>query len=225
MVRALFDGTKTQTRRLAKFNASGRLQLGSGRQWHPEDPNAYLASPYGQKGDELWVKETWAPQELKLRKVKPTELPEDQRINYAANFLRYELPQLGPWRPSLFMRRWMSRITLEIVTVHLERLQDISEEDAAAEGVAKTYSPCLLTVVFQNGNTCQITPNYYGGVPKAGDTWNGKKVAHVTEPESHLIQTARDAYRDLWNRINGPDSWGTNPIVWVVQFKKAGATS
>jgi hypothetical protein len=147
MVRALLDGTKTQTRRIVKLTDSGRVkEPGSLRNWHPEDPNASLASPYGQPGDRLWVKETWAAQLLKLRTVKPTEVPNWERINYAADHTADDMDGLGPWRPSLFMRRWMSRITLEVVSVRAERLQEITRGDCMVEGcpfanMAKGSSP------------------------------------------------------------------------------------
>jgi hypothetical protein len=87
------------------------------------------------------------------------------------------------------MPRWASRITLEITGVRVERLQDISEADAIAEGCAKNHN------------------NYYWGGPhKAGGL---KQMA-----------TARQAYQDLWESINGPSSWEANPWVWVVGFKR-----
>ena len=111
MVRALVAGTKTQTRRLCK------------------EPGA--APPYGAPGDRLWVKETWAAPHA-ADHLKPSEVPRDQPIRYAAD------GDLGDWRarPSLFMPRWASRITLEVTAVRVERLQAIGVDDAHAEGVA-----------------------------------------------------------------------------------------
>lgn len=132
MVRALLDGSKTHTRRVAKLTDAGHVkEVGGHRRWHPADPNAVQACPYGQPGDQLWVKEThWRDEE-------------DGEILYAAdpdgfgvvehNKLETGSPRYN-WKPSIFMRREYSRITLEIAGVRVERLQDISEGDAAAEG-------------------------------------------------------------------------------------------
>jgi len=220
MVRAILDGTKTQTRRIAKLTDSGRVkEPGGSRNWHPEDPNASLASPYGQPGSLLWVKETWAAQDRKLRTAKPTEIPEHERINYAADFTADDMDGLGPWRPSIFMRRWMSRIALEIVSVRVERVQDISEADAVAEGCTPTYSHAGYDITTDRVN-CFIVEGFVGGIPKAGDEWQGMKVEHVQPHPARQIGTARDEYRRLWNDINGRYSWAENPWVWVVKFRR-----
>jgi hypothetical protein len=244
MVRALLDGTKTQTRRIVKFHrANGREYFvcsrtsggvcvcGMGEHgpvWNPyagaptqplPQDRINAACPYGAPGDTLWVKETWAAQDVKLRTVKPTEIPEHERINYAADYTADDMDGLGPWRPSLFMRRWMSRITLEIVSVRVERLKAISEEDAVAEGVTPTYSHAGYDITTDLIN-CFIVEGFVGGIPKAGDEWQGMKVEHVQPRPARQIRTARDEYRRLWNRINGSESWDANPWVWVVEFRR-----
>ena len=60
MVNAILSGAKTMTRRVVKLNAAGRVQL-AGHQWHPDDPEAFNACPYGKVGNRLWVRETWQP--------------------------------------------------------------------------------------------------------------------------------------------------------------------
>lgn len=160
MVRAILDGRKTQTRRTVKpqppagceYVINGAHSHALCRQtsapsiWVAPTPKSIehrMPCPYGKPGDRLWVKETWFTPEA-WDSVKPTELPIldttsgiGVRINYSA-----DLPPgsviLGRLRPSIFMRRWMSRITLEVVSVRVERLQDISEADAHAEGVEPT---------------------------------------------------------------------------------------
>ena len=113
MVRALLAGTKTVTRRLDE-------------RWARAQP-----------GDRIWVKETWAA-DAAWDIYKPTNIPETATMVYLAdnaivrpraNFAR------GKTRVSLFMRRWMSRLTMELTSVCVEPLQDITEEDARAEGV------------------------------------------------------------------------------------------
>jgi hypothetical protein len=150
MVKALLDGRKTQTRRFIKPQPIDIIPAdcvpdGCGfiASWCDKTTEVYehLGCPHGQPGDRLWVKETWRP-------VGPWECREDgATIQYAAD-LSYSRKLGWPekfriktsdrrdkWRPSIFMGRWASRITLEIITVRVERLQEISGKDAIAEGV------------------------------------------------------------------------------------------
>lgn len=132
-VRAILDGRKTQTRRVVKLTDSGRVkESGSPRNWHLDDPNAVMACPYGVPGDRLWVRETWAAPHS-ADQFRPAHIPNGTRIHYAAT------EDLGGllWRPSIHMPRWASRLTLEVVSVRVERLQEISEEDALAEGLQR----------------------------------------------------------------------------------------
>lgn len=118
MVRAILDGRKTQTRRLVKLTDSGRVkEPGSPRNWHLDDHAAVNACPFGRPGDRLWVRETFRAC--------------SDRVLYAAT---EERPMLG-WEPSIFMPRKWSRLTLEITDVRVQRLQEISEQDATAEGL------------------------------------------------------------------------------------------
>lgn len=158
MVRALLAGTKTQTRRILKNQRAYDIDK----------------CPYGQPGDRLWVREAWA-------KTQPIQLPWPQTmVVYREGDNRTDYG--GPWKPSIHMPRAFSRITLEVTGVRVERLQDISVEDAIAEGV-------------------NIHPD------------------HHSKPRES-IYSAVEAYRDLWEQINGPESWDANPWVWVVSFKR-----
>lgn len=116
-VRAILDGTKTQTRRIAKENYAGRFERG-GRQWHPNDPEAIKACPYGAAGDLLWVREAFY------------RSPLTGEIRYRAD------GEVRGWRPcpSIHLPRSVSRLTLRVSEVRVERVQEISEEDAIAEG-------------------------------------------------------------------------------------------
>jgi hypothetical protein len=143
MVKALLGGTKTQTRRIVNFPKNGVL-IYSPEGSHVERPNAlskgqYLSVPfrqpyqkgYGMKGvfpkwhagDLLWVRETFQPVQLASIVTQWRYRATDEKGQ-------------APWKPSIFMPRKASRITLEIVSVRVERLQDISEEDAKADGAA-----------------------------------------------------------------------------------------
>jgi hypothetical protein len=124
MVRALLAGIKTQTRRKLKFQ--------------PDQPAALpplSACPYGKPGDRLWVREAWRT----LRDydhLPPGKMAPDTPVLYEADRDR-SVPSFEPGRlrQGMFMPRWASRMELEITDVRLQRLQDISEQDAAAEGV------------------------------------------------------------------------------------------
>lgn len=129
MVRAILAGTKTQTRRICKFTSGGHLKgPGEHKRWHPEDSNAVLACPYGAPKSHLWVRETfqWCQSCGSY----------DYRADANSSLhCRTCDAALGKWRPSIFMPRDASRLTLEIEAVRVDRLQDITEADAVAEGV------------------------------------------------------------------------------------------
>jgi hypothetical protein len=148
MVRAILDGRKTQTRRVVKFRPRK-----DGAKLVPEilaRAGVGAACPYGQSGDRLWVKETtWfdqrEPDECVIYAATPQwhkyRLRDKVEAWEAAITTDYlERHEFWHRRPSIFMRRWASRITLEITGVRVERLKDISEEDAIAEGTTITDS-------------------------------------------------------------------------------------
>lgn len=205
MVRAILDGTKTQTRRAIKpvGNDGGFVLLdhGDGLWTHRSDDGdstfhtvkrggkEYLDEtphmcPYGQPGDRLWVRETWQHSNFPLG-------PYDESciVFYRADYMDDphgpdgELSPEGAyrkWRPSIHMPRLASRITLEITGVRVERLQDISEADCIGEGA--------------HGG--------HGAI--AGYTYSATPLEH---------------YRYIWESINGAGSWDANPWVWVIEFR------
>lgn len=130
MVRAIFSGTKTQTRRVFKAKNGG---VWPNKNDIPGMLQILRECPYGQPGDRLWVRETWA-QARAARRDEPIR----DAIAYAADREsmadRFGIPDRR-WRSSIHMPRWASRILLEIVAVRVERLKDISIDDAIAEGV------------------------------------------------------------------------------------------
>ncbi len=142
MVRALLQSTKTQTRRVVKPQPVARQGMVNARYCgHPNlwlrdgkcditDPAKEWRCPYGQPGDRLWVRETFSHFE------RNDQLKPGAEIFYRAED---ECLELRPWRPSIHMPRWASRITLEITGVRVERLQDISEADAMAEGAPPSH--------------------------------------------------------------------------------------
>lgn len=192
MVRAILAGRKTQTRRVVKLNDAGRVARG-GRQWHIDDDHAALACPYGQPGDRLWVRETWA------RAYVHQALSEHYVYAAGDNSTDYG----GPWKPSIHMPRAASRITLEVTDVRVERLQDISEADAIAEGMDP--SPGLV------GDDDLAVRDVIAAHDAARGTFLGMAV-----PVARFVL--------LWDSINGKQpgvtNWNANPWVWVVSFRR-----
>lgn len=216
MVRALLDGSKTQTRRVLKPQPDFRGGCGDyhdAEAWGWADECGSHVSvldicPNGmRKGDRLWVREHWrcaarwddtAPRDLTPRGTTifyecggsaSTEIPAGitiNGVNYGpetgekwivekAPVAGLLPPYAGRFRQGMHMPRWASRITLLVTEVRVQRLQEISEADAVAEG--------------------------------------GDPVQARMYPE---LGTCRHWFSDLWNSINGPDAWDANP--WVAAY-------
>lgn len=175
MVRSILEGRKTQTRRIVRFELSGRVKATGGpKNWHIDDPNVVKACPYGKPGDRLWVRETWA------------EIPDDggtwiYRADDPEDAWKTESGVV--WRPSIFMPRGVSRIRLTITEVRVERLQEISEEHARAEGVEPVRHP-------HGGGT--LYP-YWHGFRAAWDKMHGKKAPWERNPYVWALSFVCDA--------------------------------
>ena len=153
MVRALLAGTKTQTRRAVNLPAdakhvcywappSGRSESGYAdpgvNYWTPDpagetDSNHLNPCPYGQPGDRLWVREAFMHEPADYCWEASVSIP----CRPASTVYRADYPEFKPgegWKPSIHMPRHLSRILLEVTSVCVERLQDISEADCVAEG-------------------------------------------------------------------------------------------
>jgi hypothetical protein len=180
MVRALLAGPKTQTRRVMKPQPTegplGWLWDGAAHiHWSLSNispAEAVHACPYGQPGDRLWVRETFkyaehwnggacCASEVVGFKADGAWLSRGQPFNMAA------VPNLpeSAWRPSIFMPRWASRILLEVTEVRVQRVQDISEEDAKAEGVTDHFP----------ATECNSDRPYREGYAHLWDSINGKR--------------------------------------------------
>lgn len=200
MVLAILSGAKTQTRRAVKGEI-GELNGVPTLNGQPlvDCPAVLAQCPYGKPGEQLWVRENFSgPHCMEAGEgcaaVPPGKWAHESRIWYWAN----GEPSYGDWtRPhqSIHMPRWASRITLEIVSMRIERLQDISKADALAEGAK-----------FHDGR----------GIGHSGWRHDDK--------DGYVYDNARSAYARLWQKINGPGSWNANPWVWVIEFKRVGQT-
>jgi hypothetical protein len=139
MVRAILAGRKTQTRRIIKPQpiAVKNVDTGPIPMCHPPFQSFAMRCPYGKPDDQLWVRETW--QALRDEGVGYTLCPPQPgcEIRYRATEEEEWCPPLL-WRPSIFMPRFASRITLEVTDIRVERLQDISPDDCDAEGIERS---------------------------------------------------------------------------------------
>jgi hypothetical protein len=157
MVRAILDGRKTQTRRLVKLKHLKMEEVGaihpdgSGKGWIAWSPgkgitaeltqsvypgNEGFACPYGQVGDVLWVREAFYSVAPEYDYALSTEKP----IYPGETWYKADDPAKGPWKPGIHMPKSACRIFLEITDRRIERVQDISEEDAVCEGVWLDHS-------------------------------------------------------------------------------------
>jgi hypothetical protein len=196
MVRAILEGRKTMTRRIVKkapdWMQSGRigketvipeLMEQAVNIWGNPD-----LCPYGKPGDRLYVKEThWRLGKWVKDGISKTGR---QRWRFKATkgeYVRFVPPDKKPareehgWhkRPSLFMPRWASRITLEITDVRVERLQEITEEDAKAEGVQPwEFNP---NQTLTSGERAGDSP-YRSGFAYLWDTINDHRATWKSNP-------------------------------------------
>ena len=174
MVRAILSGRKTQTRRVVKGRPSRLEWFEHQKGWlgsFGEDagsranPHRMVPCPYGAPGDRLWVRETFSTDAItmypcpaawyratdQLESDDVHDCPKQSRGNYADCLTCWEerAGRKFQWRPSIFMPRELSRISLEIVSVRVERLQEISEADAVAEGIEVTEVGEMASATLQ----------------------------------------------------------------------------
>lgn len=205
MVRAIFEGRKTQTRRVVKgitdpesFEVLGDSGAGF---LHSDKCQSFcdyacggheVECPYGKPGDRLWVKERFQLTTDARGKCVIVYAADDSAFfvlaedggegdlcGVAEKADRSRCLPIERWRPSIHMPRWASRLTLEITGVRVERLQAISDADCLAEGI------------------------------------NAERAV-----EDGVNRPYREEYARLWDSINGKGSWAANPWVWVIEFRR-----
>jgi hypothetical protein len=204
MVRATLDDRKTKTRRVVKPNIIPIVEecFRVNGKWCNYTFGYDLGGlcPYGRPGDRLWVRETWATAKS-LNHVNASHLAGGAPIEYRADqcltISGGMLPDRGKWRPSIFMPRWISRITLEVVSVMVQRLKDISADDAISEGIRIEKGGGLI-----EGEDCYMMTTNTGYMRGPG--------------------AAIAAFWNLWDSINSERGygWDVNPWVWVIEFKR-----
>lgn len=192
MVRAILDNRKTQTRRVMKpqpLNYDGMLlwsppgSPGNERcqaAWGATSKSRPPICPYGKVGDRLWVRESW--------------YSGAERVWYRADVEDLSQCGISGWKPSIFMPRSVSRLTLEITGIRVCQLQDVSEKEAVAEGVERQ-----------------------------GGGWKCYGRCDVHDRGYHLRTSATASFMSLWNSISGDRpgcSWDDNPWVWAISFRR-----
>lgn len=198
---------------------------GSGSNYHETNRNfAHVKCPHGKPGDRLWVRETWAmlgnedrcaidwndkvvknggPDAARIYQASCTrddyglwKIPDDADWKPHTNDMQYD----GTWTPSIHMPRWASRILLEITSVRVERLNDISSEDAESEGLERT--------------------NFTGFGDEPGLPSYPEPDVYYDPFKKRWEEYPPEAFAGLWKSIYGEESWQANPWVWVVEFKR-----
>lgn len=221
MVKSLLDGIKSKTRRTKGLEGinddPGSWNLYMSGLYQEESESGYLAiflktdgswisqaclSRYNV-GDILWVRETYKTKYIKggLDGFK-LQYPGVCPWIYATDGLA-ESKGYGSWKPSIHMPKEAARIFLKVTDVSVERLQDISDEDAVAEGIM----PLAMSAMQR---------------PKGGQLY-----VNYCNPEELFMDGLPpiESFISLWCSINGKDSWGSNPWVWVYEFERVARPS
>ena len=163
--------------------------------------------PWGCRGDQLWVRETWKTEERASDMVDGIRFKSDgtfvpiKSTREAAD--RWVSVNREGWRTPHFMPKWASRLWLEITDIRVERLRDISEEDAIAEGLSK--------ISKDGGITWKYGIPDMDGLPGTDD---------LGMPWADWNVSARVAFQRVWERIHGTSSRGTNPWCWAISFRR-----
>lgn len=190
MVRAILEGRKTQTRRPVKnVRADNCLVIRkptkkrNGVYTHVMDAPEHGLCPFGNVGDRIWVRETfnafWLDNDV-IQEIKDGVSLASELCDYKADYSDSSKPAEG-WTPSIHMPRWASRILLEITDVRVERLHDMSEADAKAEGASPaTYKITPPEAVYRVGFG-DIWRGIYGQENWLSNPWVYKPTVRIVE--------------------------------------------
>lgn len=208
MVRAILAGTKTQTRRVVKPQPTPATRFNTNAPYEPGDwiwpyrgstaqrvtnlpggPEGWSRHcPYGQPGDRLWVREAFAP--CPVGRTRAVVYRADGDATVSGGML---------WRPSIHMPRWASRILLKVTDVRVQRLLDITEGDAVAEGIPANAGDRPIRAMQE-------------------------ALRHIDAPIelAPSALTPLECFEGLWDSINAKRGfgWSTNPWVWAVSFQR-----
>lgn len=202
MVQALLDGRKSQTRRIIKDQPANCQKIAidcaspSGYSYIADAyDDFYPKHNFGKAGELLWVREASA--------ITYSSFKMKRTVFYRAD--NPEIPERTTfkWKPSIHMKKSIARIWLQTTAqISIERTHDISDEDAKAEG---------LKCLSKDGG---ITWKY--GIPDS-DGYPGND--DYGWPWQEWETSPKKAFEKLWRKINGDESWESNPYVWVIKFR------
>lgn len=227
MVKAILAGNKTMTRRVVKGLPDDQSGCDLGIIKRPDGSltgYGFEKVPY-QPGDILWVRETWNCIRFGNGKTVPFQTEYWYKADESG-----DNPD-NKWRPSIFMPREAARIFLRVKGVRVERVQEISETDAIAEGVTRLFD----SMTDQEFQTWSTNVFRHSGVavgekvkqPFTNYLWHGHpdipvKLVDAWPWQYSGYESARDSFSSLWQLINAARGfgWDTNPWVWVVEFER-----
>ena len=218
MVRAILDGRKAQTRRVLRpqigdLDRAFRMDDGSWNQSASDGSHmSQLGIPYAV-GDRLWVREAYRGF-ARDDGLPPREIPQ------SPSFITYEatpdkFPALGKLRHGMFMPRWASRLTLTVTDVQVQRLQEISEADAVAEGIIfhePTEDDIAWGKAYAEEHGCSADMRGVWLAPGTRQGWDPKE----QRDNPQWGPTASFAYRCLWDSLNTKRGFGWDANPWVV---------
>jgi hypothetical protein len=206
VVEALIAKRKTMTRRVIKVDANSKylpqyniagytfLEPKEFDKTDTEKMCSVMSCPYGNVGDVLWVRETFRSIEQDFG---------NPRYEYKAT----EIINLkDKWKPSLFMPKKACRFFLQIKSITVEQLNEISEEDSIAEGV----------------ESCNSVKQKFGCTPMVMKLYRDyeRKDNSLIDYPCNGFDNPILSFQTLWESINGKDSWNKNPWVWVIEFEQ-----
>ncbi|NCB67132.1 MAG: hypothetical protein EOM48_13340 [Bacilli bacterium] len=225
-VRAILEERKTQTRRVIdprKYNIAGwdmprtKQDVEAGYPFAENADGDFVSvvnwCPYGRVGDRLYVKERFAYwigrnavaySDMCHKSIEDIEWEDEVNISNIA--------EGGKWKSPLFMPRWASRITLEITDIRVERVNEITEDDAIAEGVESFESP-----LYASAEDCEN-----GEAPiEVRTVYRDYSIKEEDNEGYNFFYHAKDSYSTLWDSLNAKRGypWENNDWVWVITFK------
>ena len=216
MIRAILDGSKSQTRRVIspqpvdEDECGPYIQVPEVTDWGCGETLTFMGRkhikcPYGVPGDTLWVRETarvvgaFVPsvENILLEYRADGGLARPRWLNTVAQTRWLVRNHEGRWMPSIHMPRWASRISLTVKDVRVERVQDITADDCINEGIEAVTQDAYEY-------DCDGAPN---------------NKYQVLDEDAML-----ESFQELWDSINGKRGygWASNPWVWVVEFERDG---
>lgn len=222
MVQAILEGKKTQTRRIINpqpidsREIDGNFFDGKHRGYVKVDGHPLWREQFAfefakwQPGDLLWSRESWQWEgSTKWSDVMPIGSFWYKADNHGSS---------GPakWKPSIHMPKAAARIWLQVESVGVERLQDISEVDAIAEGIEFQeweWGPIAFPNLSYPGDETATIDNSMVGVKT-------KSFRDYLRKDHWLLGDGKGSYKSLWQSINVPESWEQNPWVWVITFSR-----